>query len=555
MTPLEKFLNPKPLPYDFQEWKKLPFQERAKKVCQTWAIQGYGSPLSVTIFYLLKIAFYVFMFFWFCSFSKDLGSRSEFALWWMKLEALGKFIFWTLLIEVIGLGGASGPLTGRYSPIIGGITYFLRPKTIKVPLFSSIPFIGNDNRNWLDIGLYLALLLALVRVCIAPSITPELVLPVIILLLICGILDRTIYLAARADIYFPMIVCFMFPLETGHGLKVIWFGIWFWAAFSKLTPNFSSAVNVMLSNSVVLGPSIFNNFKKRLYKSYPDDLRPSRLANYMAHCGTIMEFLMPILLLIFIGNPEVTFYALIALSLFHLFIFINFPMGVPLEWNVIMVFGAWVLFYGHPEFNPLEITSPILLLVLAISIFILPILGNLFPRYISFLLSMRYYAGTWAYSAWLFKGEAKEKIEKKIPKTSKDVLDQLCDLYDKDTSEGILSINLGFRLMHLPGRLLNELVPKAVNNIDDYRWIDGEALAGEVIGWNFGDGHLHHETLLKSIQKRCDYDSGELRVIMVESPRFHTQAMAYRIYDSKDGLIEEGLGNTKALMDKQPWEK
>ena len=144
---------------------------------------------------------------------------------------------------MIGLGGASGPLAGPYNPLIGGSTYFLRPNTIKIPLFPNIPFIGNDNRNWLDIGIYLALLVALVRVCIASSITPTLVLPVLILLLLSGILDRTIYLAARADVYLPMIICFMFQMETGHGLKIIWFGVWFWAAFSKLTPTFTSSVS------------------------------------------------------------------------------------------------------------------------------------------------------------------------------------------------------------------------------------------------------------------------------------------------------------------------
>ena len=554
MTPLEKFLNPAPLPYDFQEWKKLPFQERVKKVCQAWAMQGYGSPLSIAIFYALKIAFYVFMWFWFCSFSTKLGSRAEFGSWWFELEALGKFIFWTTLIEVVGFGGASGPLTGRYVPILGGITYFLRPNTVKIPLFPNFPIIGNDSRSWLDVFFYLALLIALVRVCVSTSITPELVLPVIILLLICGILDRTVYLAARADIYFPMIVCFLFPLEMGHGLKIIWFGIWFWAAFSKLTPNFTSVVCVMISNSVFLSPSIFDGFKKRLYKSYPDDLRPSRLAHYMAHMGTLIEFFMPILLLIFIGNPEITFYALIAMTVFHAFIFLNFPMGVPLEWNVIMVLGAWSLFYAHPELTPLAITTPLLLMVLFVSLFVLPILGNLFPRYISFLLSMRYYAGTWAYSIWLFKGDAKEKIEQNITKTSKDLTKQLQVLYEPEFCEAVLSRMLGFRMMHLPGRLVNELVPKAVDNIDTYEWVEGETLAGEVVGWNFGDGHLHHEVLLAAIQKRCNYESGELRVIMVESPIFHSQKLEYRIHDAKDGLMEEGFGDTRVLLERMPWE-
>ncbi|MEZ4888594.1 MAG: DUF3556 domain-containing protein [Chitinophagales bacterium] len=553
MNLFEKFLTPAPLPYDFQEWKQLDFAEKAKKVCQAWAIQGYGSPIAVAIFYLLKIAFYIYIWLWFCSFSTNLGSISDIGTWWFELEALGKFIFWTTLIEVIGFGGASGPLTGRYVPILGGITYFLRPNTIKVPLFPNVPIIGSDNRTWIDTLLYLTLLCFLVNVCIAPSITPEIVLPIVVLLPICGILDRTVYLAARGDIYYPMIVCFLFPAETGHALKIIWFGIWFWAAFSKLTPNFISVITVMISNSVLLNASIFDGFKKRLFRSFPYDLRPSRFAGFLAHFGTLVEFSMPFLLLTFMGNSQITFYALIAISMFHLFIFLNFPMGVPMEWNIIMVFGAWMLFYGHTEFNPMLISEPIVGAMLAIVLIVLPIVGNLFPKHVSFLISMRYYAGTWAYSIWLFKGDAKERIDQKITKTSKDLTKQLLFMYDRETAEAILSRMIAFRLMHLPGRLLNELISKAVDNINAYQWVEGEIFAGEVVGWNFGDGHLHHEPVLASIQKRCNYDSGELRVIMVESPQFHTQKLEYRIYDAKDGLIEKGFGNTKELQQKMPW--
>ncbi len=553
MNLLDKLLSPAPLPYDFQEWKKAPFTEKAKKVCQAWAIQGFGAPFSVAIFYMLKITFYVYMWLWFCSFSTDLGGRGEWATWWFNLEALGKFIFWTTLLEVFGFGGASGPLTGRYVPPLGGVTYFMRPGTIKVPLFPNVPIIGSDKRTILDAAIYLALLYFLIQVCIAPEITTAVVLPVVILLPICGILDRTVYLAARADIFYPMIVCFMFPEFTGNGLKLIWFGIWFWAAFSKLTPNFTSVVCVMICNSPFFGLSIFNSLKKRLFKSYPDDLRPSKLASFLAHFGTSIEFIMPIVLMLMIGNAEITFYALIVLTLFHFFIFMNFPMGVPMEWNIIMVFGGWLLFYAHPEFAPFSIGAPILITVLAITLFILPIVGNLYPRYVSFLLSMRYYAGTWAYSVWLFKGDSKEKIETTIPKTSKDLIKQLSFLYDKDTTDAILSRMMAFRMMHLPGRLIHDLIPKAVDNINDYRWIEGEFIAGEVVGWNFGDGHLHHEPVLDSIQKRCNYESGELRVVMVESPTFFTQKLEYRIYDAKDGLIEHGFGRTKDIQQKMPW--
>ena len=35
------------LPYDPLEWAKMPFPEKARLVCNAWAIQGYGSQLGV----------------------------------------------------------------------------------------------------------------------------------------------------------------------------------------------------------------------------------------------------------------------------------------------------------------------------------------------------------------------------------------------------------------------------------------------------------------------------------------------------------------------------
>lgn len=83
-------------------------------------------------------------------------------------------------------------------------------------------------------------------------------------------------------------------------------------------------------------------------------------------------------------------------------------MGVPLEWNVIMVYGAFVLFGANAQVSMLGLHSPLLIAVLFFSLLIVPLLGNLFPQWISFLLSMRYYAGNWAYSIWLFKGDSKK---------------------------------------------------------------------------------------------------------------------------------------------------
>ncbi|MCI4671006.1 MAG: DUF3556 domain-containing protein [Bacteroidia bacterium] len=543
-------MKPTSLPYDFDEWQKLPFPERARKVCQAWGLQGFGAPPFAVIFYTLKIFFYVWIWTIFCSFSTELGGLDSIGEWWFKKEAMGKALLWTMLMEVIGLGGASGPLTARYLPPIGASTYWFVPGTIKVPVFR---FLG-DKRNIIDILLYGALLYFLFVGCIAPEVTSTIVLPVVILLPILGILDRSIYLAARADVYYPAIFVFLFPLETMGALQIVWFAIWFWAAFSKLTPTFTSVVSVMICNSPFLR---FKWLKKLMFKNYPEDLRLSKTAIYISHFGTLVEFSLPILLMLgtFLGwSPDVMFYCLIGMTAFHAFIFINFPMGVPMEWNVIMVYGGWMLFGFSPDVLPTEVSNPLIIALFSVSLFALPILGNLFPKHISFLLSMRYYAGTWPFSIWLFKkGKKMEKLEPNIRKISPDLRKQLALFYDKKTVDSVLSRGISFRLMHLPSRVLHDVLPKAVDNIDDYYWLEGEFMAGEVVGWNFGDAHLHSERLLESVQKRCHFEEGELRVIMVESPQFHNGSMHWRIHDAKTGLIEEGRGLIKDMKERMPW--
>ena len=177
-----KILAPKPLPFDFENWKQKPFAERVKMLCIAWATQGYGAPFSTYVFYIVKIGFYVGMWMFFCTFSTDLGGVREVAEWWFQPEALLKFLVWSMLFEVVGLGCGSGPLTARYFPPLGGILHFARLETIKLALFPKIPIIGGDKRNILDVLLYVALLGSLIRVLIAPTYTIELLVPIVVLL-------------------------------------------------------------------------------------------------------------------------------------------------------------------------------------------------------------------------------------------------------------------------------------------------------------------------------------------------------------------------------------
>src|SRR5689334_852395 len=151
-------LDPIPPPYDALAWAREPFVEKARKVCQAWALQGYGTPLVAYAFYAAKILIYI-------------------GIWWLTLRGRGpwepiafeKAILWNMLFEGLGLGCGSGPLTGRYSPPIGGFLYFLRPGTTKLPLAPRLPLLGGTRRTWLDAALYLVLVAALVRALTAPA--------------------------------------------------------------------------------------------------------------------------------------------------------------------------------------------------------------------------------------------------------------------------------------------------------------------------------------------------------------------------------------------------
>ena len=154
-------LKPKALPFDPLEWRQLPYAEQLRLICQTWSMQGYGSPVVAYVFYGLKIIAYVYVWILFCASTPGLVSEGWTDwMWVLSPIAFQKAIAWSMLFEVLGLGCGSGPLTGRFLPSFGGFLYWLRPGTTKLPLtaIEGWPLIGGPRRNLIDVILYAALL-------------------------------------------------------------------------------------------------------------------------------------------------------------------------------------------------------------------------------------------------------------------------------------------------------------------------------------------------------------------------------------------------------------
>lgn len=425
------FISPAPPPFDLEEWKRRPHLERIKPLAQDWALNGFGTPHFVYLLYVVKLVLYAGGGLLVIAMSTDGlrglvdltegGGLAHLDLWWTEPIVFQKAVVWTMLWEVLGLGAGSLPLTLRFSPMIGGVLYWLRPGTVRLPPWPDrVPLTGGTTRTPVDVFLYAGLIGSLGYLLVAGEtasagtaggrLDPLAVGVALAFLGLLGLRDKVPFLAARAEIYGTLMIIFLFPLDQLIvAAQIVFVCIWWGAAASKLNRHFPFVVTVMISNTPW---NRWRAAKRRLWRDHPEDMLPSRTGALLAHMGTAMEFTLPAILLVSQGGTLGTI-AVAGMIVFHLHILSTFPLAVPLEWNVFMIFGLLFLF-GHYGDVPLSnLDDPLLIAILAVTCVGLPVLGNFRPDLVSFLPSMRYYAGNWATSQWLFRreGGAEEKLD------------------------------------------------------------------------------------------------------------------------------------------------
>ena len=514
-------------------------------------LKGIGLPIAAYVFHAVKLGLFVAGWMYFCSFTAGLGSPWHLQSWWLEGIAFQKAFIWACLFEVLGLGCMSGPLGFRIWPPFTAFLHFLRPGTIKLAPFPKLPVFGGRTRTWLDVVLYAALIGSLLRALVAPSIGTAQLLPIVVLLALCGLGDKTILLAARVEHHGAMIVCFLLAENWIPGCKAVQLAVWFWAGVSKLTVAFGYVIPVMTVNNPLLrSPSL----RRRMFVSYPSDLTPSRLGKIMAHAGTFLELAAPLTLVFVTHGGPLLVIGMIFVVLLHGFIISNMPAGAVFEWNFVSLYAAFFLFVGYPHITVLDIGSLLLAIYLAIAVVLLPLIGNLVPRRVSFLVAMRYYAGNWAWNAWLFRGDSHTKLARL--KRAAPLLREQLERFAPAEAASMDRRGLAFRALHLQGRTLGLLLPKALGDrpFAEYHYVDGENVAGSVLGWNFGEGHLGDERLLACIQEHCQFEDGEVRAIMVESQPLLGSTLHWRVVDAKRGQLDEGYASLAALAMRAPWD-
>jgi len=560
------FLSPKlPRSFDVQLWHLKPRLDRIQPLVRHWAESGFGTPWAVYLLYLAKLTGYVCGGLWFIRATPGIGPLSDIADWWIEPVVFQKAVVWTLLFEVLGLGCGFGPLTLRFLPPVGGFLHWLRPGTIRLPPWPErVPLTKGSRRTPVDALLYLGLLGAACWPLLAPvahhgsglfgpvlTLAPTTLVPLAVLVPLVGLRDKTIFLAARAEHYWVTLLLFFLPfLDMIVAAKVLLVLLWWGAATSKLNKHFPFVVSVVLSNSPLLA---VKSIKRRLFKRFPDDLRPSGLTSALAHTGTFVEYTVPAVLLLS-SDRSLTAAAVAVMVLFHLNILGALPMGMPLEWNAFMVFSVTWLFWGNQAYPLTVVAHPGLIALLVVLVLAVVTAGNLWPH-LFFLPSLRYSAGNWATSMWALRPSAIAKIDELVVKCSGFPKAQLRRIYGEQVAEVLAHKGYAFRSMHPHGRGLFGLLPRAAGaDHESYIVVDGEFVAGAVLGWNFGEGHLHNEQLIDALAQRCGFEPGEVRVVLLEAQPFGSDRQEYRLVDAATGEFERGHLLVADLVARQPWE-
>ena len=387
-------------------------------------------------------------------------------------------------------------------------------------------------------------------------IDPLLLLPTIVALALLGLRDKTIFLAARGEHYWLKLVIFFFPFtDQIAAFKIVMLGLWWGAAISKLNHHFPYVVAAMTSNNALLRGKAFNWLKRRLYRDPVNDIRPTWIPKVMAHVGgTTAELIVPAVLVFVAGNHPWRWALIAFMVIFHLNIISNLPMGVPLGvehlFHLLVVLPVRAL-RQHRDLRP----------QLAAAAGDIaggpcrdPGRGKHVPATDFILAGVAVLRGQLGVECLVLPrgrgGQDRGRCRQELRADRQTDCPALRHGYRGDHQRQ----SPGLPVHACPrSRAQRAGAAGAGKTRADYALREGETVAGPLIGWNFGEGHLHNEQLVEAVQRRCQLDEGDLRVIILEGQPIQTKKQRYRIVDAKTGLIEEGYVAVDDMLARQPW--
>ena len=263
------FTKPEFPPVDPDTFLAKPLMERMRFLAQHWTDNGFGSPRMVHAIYIAKLVLvYALGGVFVATVTSGLPAFWHVAEWWNQPIVYQKAVLWTVLLEAIGVAGSWGPLAGKVKPMTGGILFWLRSGTIRLRPWKWVPFTDGDRRTWFDGILYFALLISVAVPLLSSGVhsdslsqalphntsglvDPTLLIAPIVLLVLNGLRDKIVFLAARGEQYLPALFFFtVLPfVDMIIALKLLIVVVWVGAGVSKFGKHFANVIPPMVSNS------------------------------------------------------------------------------------------------------------------------------------------------------------------------------------------------------------------------------------------------------------------------------------------------------------------
>ncbi|MCT2274920.1 DUF3556 domain-containing protein [Dietzia cinnamea] len=560
---------------DPEKFESIPVMERMKLLAHHWVDYGFGAPKIMHSLYLVKGLFFFIGGWLIIGLSTPGLPLTDLGAWWGELIVYQKAMLWVVLWSATGFNESWGPLAFKFKPNTAGYRYWMRTGTLRLPPWpDKVPFTRGDERRAVDVALYFGMLASLALGLVLPGqqtaaayseagLVPAWpFITYVALQLILGLRDRVTFLASRPEQYSVILLGFGLLTLNGGGsvdmiivAKIAMFAVWWGAFLSKIGVHFTPTVQTMLTN----GPLVKSKALRRsLYRDAPNDLMPTRGAWFAAHVmGTIVEFVVPLILL-FTTNWTVAVLAAAFMMCFHVFIYSMFALAMPQEWNLFYVFATPIVFLGFfngDGYALWDASSVWVVVAAAVLTLTGPLVGNFRPDKISFLISMRQYAGNWANSTMAFRNNGCEaKLDNPEFVTSMtSPKHQLSSLFGEAGAEMFLQKTTAFRMMNTQGRGHMSIFPDHVDSMEHYRFREGEVMCTFFSGWQFGDGHLFDERTIAAVQKRCNFAPGEFISVWTESQPLHKKTIEYRVIDAALGVVERGHYDVRDVVKQQPW--
>ena len=110
------FLKPDLPQIDVAEWSKGTRSEKIRPMAQHWAEVGFGTPVVMHLFYVVKILLYILGGWLFAALAtRGIDGLAYATSWYAEPIVFQKVVLYTMLFEVIGLGCGFGRRIGPSS--------------------------------------------------------------------------------------------------------------------------------------------------------------------------------------------------------------------------------------------------------------------------------------------------------------------------------------------------------------------------------------------------------------------------------------------------------